>query len=121
MRGPSRSATSSQPPAPAAITANYYRHIYDATPEALFQFRRFATNVWNIDDTDRNDAEIALAGIEALEAWTREIGAHRTLSELGLKADQIDEVTATIACLPSGFKRLTNDDVAAILRESMEE
>ena len=103
----------------AAITANYYRCIYDATPEALFQFRRFAVNVWGVDPEGKDDAEIARLGIEALDAWTREVGAHRTLAELGLEPEQVDEIAATVACLPTDFKRLTTDDVAAILRESM--
>ncbi|MCR5583730.1 MAG: iron-containing alcohol dehydrogenase [Eggerthellaceae bacterium] len=103
----------------AAITANYYRCIYDATPESLFQFRRFAVNVWGVDPEGKDDAEIARLGIEALDAWTREVGAHRTLAELGLEPEQVDEIAATVACLPTDFKRLTTDDVAAILRESM--
>lgn len=103
----------------AAITANYYRRIYDANDEALYQFRRFAVNVWGIDPTDKDDTAIALAGIDALDAWTRKVGAHRTLAELGVKPEQIDEIAATVVCLPTGFKQLTTDDVAAILRASM--
>lgn len=103
----------------AAVTANYYRRVYDASPESLFQFGRFATNVWGIDPAGRTEAELALAGIEALDAWTREVGAHRTLSELGVKEEQIDDIASSIACLPTGFKQLTTEDVAAILCESM--
>ena len=59
----------------------------------------------------------ALSGAE--NAWTHEIRAHRGLSQLGMKVEQIDGVASTVVCLPSGFKRLTAEDVAAILRESM--
>lgn len=76
-------------------------------------------NVWGVDPEGKDDAEIARLGIEALDAWTREVGAHRTLAELGLEPEQVDENAATVACLPTDFKRLTTDDVAAILRESM--
>ena len=38
---------------------------------------------------------------------------------VGVGDGQIDEIAATIACLPSGFKQLATEDVAAILRESM--
>ncbi len=51
----------------AATTANYYRRIYDASDETLFQFRRFAVNVWGIDPGGKDDAEIALADIDALD------------------------------------------------------
>ena len=103
----------------AAITSNYYRRIYDATPEALFQFRRFAVNVWGVEADGKDDAAIALAGIDALDAWTREVGAYRTLTELGVKEGQIDEIAASIACLTSGFVQLTTEDMGDILRESM--
>lgn len=103
----------------AAVTANYYRRIYDATPEALFQFKRFATNVWGVDAEGLSDEEVALSGIEALESWTREVGAHRTLTELGVESGQVDEIAGTVACLPTGFAQLTTGDVAAILRESL--
>jgi hypothetical protein len=33
--------------------------------------------------------------------------------------EQVDEIVAGIARLSSGFKRLTTDDVTAILRESL--
>lgn len=72
-----------------------------------------------VDLEGKDDVETAIAGIEALDAWTREVGAHRSLTELGVKADQVDEIAASIVCLPSGFRQLTTDDAAAILRESM--
>ena len=103
----------------AAITANYYRRIYDASLESLFQFRRFAVNVWGVEPGGKSDAEVALAGIDALDAWTHEVGAHRTLTELGVEPGQVDEIAASIACLTSGFVQLTTEDMGDILRESM--
>lgn len=103
----------------AAVAGNYYRRIYDASPAALFQFKRFAVNVWGVNAEGLADEEVALAGIEALETWTRAVGAYRTLNELGVSSDQIDEIAAGVVCLPSGFVQLGVDDIAAILRESM--
>lgn len=103
----------------AAITSNYYRRIYDATPEALFQFKRFATNVWGVDPAGKSDEQVALEGIEALEAWTRQIGAAKTLGELGFTEEMLEPCAESIVCLPSGFRQLTTDDVRDILRESM--
>ena len=103
----------------AAITANYYRAIYDASEDSLFQFGRFATNVWGIEAQGKTAAELALAGIDALDAWTHEVGAHRTLAELGVKPEQVDEIAASVMCLPGGFKQLAADDIAAVLRASM--
>lgn len=102
----------------AAITANYYRAIYNANEDALFQFKRFATNVWGIDPAGKSDEELALAGIEALEKWTHDIGAARTLSELGCTKDMLKSIADSCACVPTSFKELTRDDILAILEQS---
>ena len=74
---------------------------------------------WGIRGEGMSDAELAVAGIDALDARTREVGAHRTHSELEVEPGQIDEIAASIACLSSGFVQITTEDVAAILRASM--
>ena len=103
----------------AAFTVNYYRHIFDKSPEALFQFKRFAVNVWGIDPAGKSDEEAAREGIDALDAWTREMGAYRSLSDLGLSAGQVEEVAATIALLPTALAPLTREDLVALLNESL--
>ena len=103
----------------AAIACTYYRHIYDASDAALFQFGRFATNVWGIDPAGKTPAELAEAGIDALDAWTRDVGAYRTLSELGVTEEMLDPIADSIVCLPSSLKVLDRDEVRAILAESM--
>jgi alcohol dehydrogenase YqhD (iron-dependent ADH family) len=103
----------------ASVTSNYYRAIYDANDESLFQFKRFAVNVWGIDPEGKGDLETALAGIEALESWTREVGAYRTLTELGCTSEMLADIADSVPLLPSGFRTLTRDDVLAILEASM--
>jgi alcohol dehydrogenase class IV len=60
-----------------------------------------------------------MAGIDALDAWTREVGAYRSLSELGVTEEMLDPIADSIVCLPSGLKVLDRDEVRAILAESM--
>lgn len=103
----------------AAVACAYYRHVFDASEEALFQFVRFAANVWGIDPEGRDDRELALAGIDALDAWTREVGAYRSLSDLGVTEEMLPAIADSIVCLPSSFKQLTRDEVLQILQESM--
>lgn len=103
----------------AAITCNYYRHVFDASDDALFQFVRFAVNVWDVDERGLTDCEVALAGIDALDEWTREVGAFRTLSELGVTQEMLPKIADSIICLPSAFKQLARDEVLEILEESM--
>ena len=103
----------------AAIACTYYRHIYDASVAALFQFGRFATNVWGVSPEGKTAVQLAKAGIDALDAWTREVGAYRTLSELGVTEDMLDPIADSIVCLPSSLKVLDRDEVRAILAESI--
>ncbi|MGI6590425.1 MAG: iron-containing alcohol dehydrogenase [Eggerthellaceae bacterium] len=102
----------------AAITANYYRRIFAKTPEALYQFDRFATNVWGIDAEGKSKEELALAGIDALQAWTERIGAYHTLEQLGCTEDMIPAIAAGVPILPTALAPITPDDVTAILMNS---
>ncbi|MGI6218223.1 MAG: iron-containing alcohol dehydrogenase [Coriobacteriales bacterium] len=102
----------------AAITSNYYRHIYNASPDALFQFKRFAVNVWGIDPEGKTDEEVALSGIDALESWTESIGVACKLSDLGCTEDMLEEVADRVPGLPTCFKKLDRDDILDILKDS---
>ena len=55
----------------AAISLPYYRAIYKY---GLDKFVRFATQVWGIDEAGKTKEELALAGIDALEAFAKESG-----------------------------------------------
>jgi alcohol dehydrogenase YqhD (iron-dependent ADH family) len=103
----------------AAFTADYYRRIFDKTPEALRQFKRFAVNVWGADPTGKTDEEVVREGIEALEAWTREVGAHRSLSDLGLREDQIEEVAQSITILPTALAPLSREELVELMRDNL--
>jgi alcohol dehydrogenase YqhD (iron-dependent ADH family) len=102
----------------AAITTNYYRAIYDASPESIAQFKRFAKNVWGIDDTGKSDVEVAAAGIDALQAWTEQVGVARTLSELGCTKELLPQIADKVPGLASSFKQLSRDDILGILEAS---
>ena len=65
----------------AVLHPVYYRHIYK---EGLPKFVRFAENVWNIPRRGHTDEQMALAGIESLAEFIREIGLPTTLKELGV-------------------------------------
>ena len=65
----------------AVIHPVLYRHLYKA---GAARFSRFAQNVWDIALIGCDKAT-ALAGIEALAAFIREIGLPTTFAELGKK------------------------------------
>ena len=66
----------------AVIHLVYYRHICQS---GLEKFARFARNVWGISAEGKTKEELAIAGVEALADFIKEIGLPTTLRELGMK------------------------------------
>ncbi|MBR1722593.1 MAG: iron-containing alcohol dehydrogenase, partial [Treponema sp.] len=70
----------------AAIWGSWARYVYK---NCLPRFKRYALNVMGVDDSG-SDEEIALKGIEAMEAFYREIKMPTNLRELGVNASDED-------------------------------
>ena len=98
----------------AVIHPVLYRHI---CKDGAARFARFARNVWGIAPLS-NDEETALAGVEALAAFIKEIGLPTTFAELGIPADSDLRAVADSTVLTAGCcKKLTHDEVYEILQE----
>lgn len=100
----------------AAVSLPYYKYIMDA---GLPKFVRFAKNVWNINPEGKTDKEIALAGLEAMESWMRELGLAMSLSELGANKDMVEDIVNATLILDGGYKVLTKDDIRIIVEQSL--
>lgn len=98
----------------AVIHPVLYRHIYR---EGVERFARFAKNVWGIEDKNTNE-ETALAGIEALTAFIKEVGLPTSFTQMGISEDTdfravADSTNVTAGCC----KKLTHDEIYEILKE----
>lgn len=100
----------------AAVSLPYYRYVM---PYGLQKFKRFAKEVWGVEEDGKTDEQIANEGLDAMEKWMRTIGVTMSLSELGATADMIDEIADATFILDGGYKVLTRDEVVAILRDSL--
>ncbi len=100
----------------AAVSTAYYRHIM---PYAIKRFARFAKVVWEIPSQGKSDEQLAVEGIEALNAWIKEIGAASEISSLGVTPDMLEGIADATIILKSGYKVLTRNDVINILKESL--
>ena len=67
----------------AVLHPVYYRMIYK---DGLSKFVRFAKNVWGISRGERTDEELALAGIDALADFIKEIGLLQVLKNWALRS-----------------------------------
>ncbi len=91
-----------------------YRHICKS---GAARFARFARNVWGIASKG-SDEETALAGINALTSFIREIGLPTTFAELGIPADTDFRAVADSTNITAGCcKKLTHDEIYDILCE----
>ncbi len=99
----------------AVLHPVYYRHIYSY---GLPKFVRFAANVWNIPAEGKTDEETALAGIEALAAFIREIGLPTTLRELGMSdKSMLKEIADSCGISPGSYKQMTHEEILNIFTE----
>lgn len=100
----------------AAVSLPYYRRIM---ADGLAKFKRFAINVWGVDPALGSDEDIAKAGLNAFEAWMKEIGVVMHLAELGVEESMFDAIADGTFLLDGGYRKLTREEVIEILKESM--
>lgn len=108
----------------AVIHPAVYRHLYK---DNLAKFLRFAEEVWHISPDGRTEEKTALAGIDALADFIREIGLPTTLTALkeGMKPGSPDptdkallrKVADTTVITPGCARQLPRDEIYAILTE----
>lgn len=102
----------------AVIHPIYYKYIYKY---GLSKFVSFAKNVWNVNDKDKSDEEIALEGINKLAEFIRKIGLPTSLKELGLQdKSMLKEIADSCGISQGSFKQMTHDEILELLEECYE-
>ena len=83
-----------------------YRHIYKSAEE---KFRRWAQEVWLVQDADE--------GIDLLADFIREVGLPTTFTEMGITLDDdiIRAIAESTVITPGCCKQLTADEIVEIL------
>ena len=98
----------------AVIHPVLYRHICKS---GAARFARFAQNVWGIAPK-ASEEETALAGVEALADFIKEIGMPVSFHELGIPNDTDFRAIADSTVLTPGCcKKMTHDEIYEILIE----
>ena len=104
-----------------AVWGSWARYVY---LNCLPRFKQFALNVMGVDSAG-SDEEIALKGIEALEAFFRRIHMPTNLRELGVHATEKDLEIMAHKCAvgvdgaKGSAKLLREEDMLAIFKASM--
>lgn len=98
----------------AVIHPVLYRHIYK---DGAARFARFAKNVWGIEEKETEE-ETALAGVEALADFIKEIGLPTSFTQMGIAEDTDFRAIADSTNITAGCcKKLSHDEIYEILKE----
>lgn len=97
----------------AIVSVPYYKHIYK---HGLDKFVRFAVNIWNVETTGLSKEQIALAGIDKMADFIKEMGIPTTLREIGATEDMLEKIANSIEP-GGGYKFVDNAEILEILRE----
>lgn len=100
----------------AVIHPNYMKYFCSYAPE---RYARYAVNVWGVDPSGKTALEVAQEGIEFTRDFFNEIGAPATLTDLGIPDSAIDDLAARTDMSCWAYKKMTQDDVKAILRMAL--
>ena len=100
----------------SAVALPYYRLVM---PYGLEKFARFATSVWGVSPEGRTTEELSSAGLDAMEAWMREIGCVMGISELGADESMLEGLADSTLIMQGGYHVLTRDEVISIFRASL--
>ena len=103
----------------AIVTPRWMKHIL--SEKTLERFVSFGTGVFGIDPA-LPEMEIAEKAIQSIHDFYREIGLPMTLRDVGIDGSRIDEMAHHIAVnegLENAWAPLYEEDIAAILRDSL--
>lgn len=101
----------------AVLYPSYMRYVVDADVE---RFRRLAVAVWGLADDPKDPKKTALAGIDAMESFFREIGMPVSFAEIGARESDIGILVEKLfegkGKTFGGFRPLTREDAANVYR-----
>lgn len=100
----------------SAVSLPYYRHIM---PYGLPKFKRFATEVWGVNPAGKTQEQVAEEGLQAMEAWMKELGLAMNLTELGATPDMVEGMADGTFVMEGGYKVLTRNEIVNILKNSL--
>lgn len=99
----------------SAISMPYYRYIL---PYGTTKFARYAVNVWNINPEGKTETQIAYEGLNAMEAWMKNIGLIMNISELEATEEMLDGMVKSTLIMDGGYKVMDANDIRAVLKAS---
>ena len=102
----------------AVLHPAYYRHI---CKDGLRKFVRFAERVWGLDrENYESEEDFALAGVEELSSFIKEMGLPTTLRDLGFGKEEygmLPEIAESCFISQGAFRPMTKEEILEIYKE----
>lgn len=102
----------------AIVFPNWMDNVVDVNPQ---RFAQLGERVFGVERNGRSDKEVALDTIAKVREFFGSIGAPQRLADYGIGGDDIQHMAAQAVRYGhlGNFKKLTQEDVAEILRNSL--
>ncbi len=104
----------------AVVFPAWMKYVYK---EDRNKFVQFAVRVWNVDMDFEDPERTALAGIDRLKGFYKDVGLPTSLKELGISDDRLEEMadkcTSSNTKTVGNFKKLGKQDVLNILKMAL--
>lgn len=96
------------------IFPGWMKYVYK---ESLEKFKRYAIEIWKIEEKNKTDDEIALDGIIATKEFFKKYGAPVSLNDIGVTEDDFDKIIKVIDIDNAGsYIKITENDIKEILK-----
>lgn len=100
----------------AVIQPNYYKRVYK---HGISKFKKFALDVWEVNEEGKTDDEIAREGIDCLVNFIKSLSLKENLRSLGVKdRSLLIKIAKSCSISKGSYKILTYEDILSILKES---
>lgn len=96
------------------IFPSWMKYVYKNGKE---KFKRYAINIWNVNEKNKTDDEIILEGIDMTKEYFSKVGSPVSLKEVGIYEKDLEKICNKININGNGsFVKIYSEDVKEILK-----
>lgn len=97
------------------IFPGWMKYVYK---KSISRFKRFAIEIWKIEEQNKSDEEIALEGIIATENFFKKYGAPISLNDIGVEEQDFDKIINVIDIDNAGsYIKIDKNNIKEILKK----
>ena len=75
--------------------------------------------MWDVNPAGKTDEQAAQEGLQAMEAWMKELGLVMNISELGVTEEMLEGLADATLIMNGGYKILSHEEIISIFKDSL--